>query len=100
MAAYLPHNPNPLTQPAAMKTRYTPVIGHDFIDANGSRCFCLQLCSHGNDGFRTRAFVTLDAGKPDSIGIGPSFPGTRNGLVRMARLYQSRSLPVVFHRHE
>lgn len=79
-----------------MKTKYTPIVGHDFIDASGARCFCLQMCSHGQDGFRTRAFVTMENGKPNRVIIGNSFMGTRRGLVRLAGIYLTRSTPVRF----
>lgn len=79
-----------------MKTKYTPIVGIDFIDEHGIRHFNFSLCSQGPDGFRARAFVDMRDTAATRIGLSPETSSRKSAIIRLARIYQTRSIPQRF----
>lgn len=79
-----------------MKTHV--IIGLDFVDADGVRRTNFCLCAHRKDGLRTVAMVDTADGRVTRHCYINELEHRTDAVLRLARIYQGRSVPQVFGR--
>lgn len=76
----------------------TPIVGCDFVDANGLRSFNFSLCQKTDNGLSALAIVDIygerEVTRNMTIGALTHF---RREIEAMAFKHRERSIPQVFH---
>lgn len=72
--------------------KYISHVSCDYT-ADGSRTFSFALCRRFNGKFESHAICTLKDGVLKRLQVTPALEARRKGIEKLARIYQTRSIP-------
>jgi len=75
-----------------IKLNYISHVSADYV-ADGSRTFHFALCRRFKGQLESHAVCTLKDGVVKAMRVTPALEGHQKGIEKLARIYQTRSLP-------